>query len=37
MEQQTVRQTFKYQLKPTPQPEQAWACVVRRAPLPRTL
>jgi putative transposase len=30
MEQQTVRKTFKYKLKPTPQQEQALAFVVRR-------
>jgi putative transposase len=30
MEQQTVRKTFKYKLKPTPQQEQAMAFVLRR-------
>jgi putative transposase len=30
MEQQTVRKTFKYKLKPTPQQEQAMAFVARR-------
>ena len=30
MEQQTVRKTFKYKLKATPQQEQAMALVVRR-------
>jgi putative transposase len=30
MEQQTVRKTFKYKLKATPQQEQAMAFVVRR-------
>jgi putative transposase len=30
MEQQTVRKTFKYKLKPTPEQEEALAFVVRR-------
>ncbi len=30
MEQQTVRKTYKYKLKPTPEQEQAMAFVVRR-------
>jgi Helix-turn-helix domain len=30
MDQQTVRKTFKYKLKPTPEQEQVMALVVRR-------
>src|SRR5258708_37999424 len=30
MEQQSLRKTFKHKLMPTPQQEQALACVVRR-------
>ena len=30
MEQQTVRKTYKYKLKPTPEQEQAMAFVLRR-------
>ena len=30
MDEQTVRQTFKYQLKPTPDQERALAFVLRR-------
>jgi hypothetical protein len=38
MNEQAVRKTVKYKLKPTPEQEQALAFVVRRrAPVPRTL
>jgi len=30
MDEQAVRKSFKYQLKPTPEQERALACVVRR-------
>jgi putative transposase len=30
MDEQTVRKTFKYKLKPTPEQEQAMAFVLRR-------